>query len=57
LRYTQLDETRPVEITRVEWGGDTGLFLVTGQSLQWDGTSMTASSAWSIADTPTPGEE
>jgi len=57
LRYTQLDETRAVEITRVEWGGDTGLFLVTGQSLQWDGTSMTAPSAWSIADTPTPGEE
>lgn len=56
LRYTQLDETRAVEIARVEWGGDTGLFLVTGQSLQWDGTSMTASSAWSISETPTPGE-
>ncbi|HJM54775.1 MAG TPA: lamin tail domain-containing protein [Poseidonia sp.] len=56
LRYTQLDETRAAEMARAEWGGDTGLFLVTGQSIQWDGSSMTESSAWSIVDTPTPGE-
>jgi len=56
LRYTQLDETRPAEVARAEWGGNTGLFLVTGQSLQWDGSNMMDSSAWSIADSPTPGE-
>jgi hypothetical protein len=41
---------------RVEWGGDTGLFMVTGQSLAWDGNS-TATTSWFIEGTPTPGDQ
>ena len=55
LRYTQVDEARPYDMFRVSWGGDTGLFMVTGQSLAWDGNS-TASTSWYIEQTPTPGE-
>ena len=55
LRYTQLDEFTPVDVVRVEWGGNTGLFMVNGQSLVWDGEDRFASSSWSINDTPTPG--
>ena len=56
LRYTQLDEITPSDFMRVEWGGNTGLFMVTGQSLAWDGTDAFASSAWTIEGSPTPGE-
>ncbi|MGB0312799.1 MAG: lamin tail domain-containing protein [Poseidonia sp.] len=56
LRYTQLDEITPADVVRVEWGGDTQLFMVTGQSLVWDGTDRFSSSAWSLEDAPTPGE-
>jgi len=56
LRYTQVDEARPYDMFRSEWGGDTGLFMVTGQSLAWDGTS-TALTSWSIEETPTPGDD
>ena len=55
LRYTKIDEARPYDMFRAEWGGDTGLFLVTGQSLAWDGIS-TAFSSWYIEETPTPGD-
>jgi hypothetical protein len=55
LRYTQVDEARPYDMFRVSWGGDTGLFMVTGQSLAWDGNS-TASTSWFIEQTPTPGD-
>ena len=56
LRYTQLDEITPADVVRVEWGGDTQLFMVTGQSLVWDGTDRFSSTAWSLEDAPTPGE-
>ena len=56
LRYTQVDEARPYDMFRVEWGGDTGLFMVTGQSLAWDGNS-TATTSWFIEGTPTPGDQ
>lgn len=56
LRYTQLDEITPADVVRVEWGGDTQLFMVTGQSLVWDGTDRFSSSAWSLEDSPSPGE-
>lgn len=56
LRYTQIDEARPYDMFRVEWGGDTGLFMVTGQSLAWDGNT-TATTSWFIEETPTPGDQ
>tara|TARA_B110000459_G_C16558663_1_gene470438 strand:- start:52 stop:1128 length:1077 start_codon:yes stop_codon:yes gene_type:complete len=55
LKYTQIFESRPVDIQRIKWGGDTGLFLINGQSIVWDGTSMFDSTSWSISDEPTPG--
>ncbi|HIF90833.1 MAG TPA: lamin tail domain-containing protein [Candidatus Poseidoniales archaeon] len=55
LKYTQVFESRPVDIQRINWGGDTGLFLINGQSIVWDGTSMFDSASWSISDDPTPG--
>ena len=55
LRYTQVDEARPYDMFRAEWGGDTGLFLVTGQSLAWNGNSSTIDS-WFIEQTPSPGD-
>ena len=56
LRYTQLDEITPADVVRIEWGGNTELFMVDGQSLVWDGTDRFSSTAWSLEDTPTPGE-
>lgn len=56
LRYTQLDQITPSEVARASWGGDTGLFMVTGQSLQSDGSDRYASSAWSTNNTPSPGD-
>ena len=56
LRYTQLDEITPADVVRVEWGGNTQLFMVTGQSLVWDGADRFSTSSWSLEDTPTPGE-
>jgi hypothetical protein len=55
LRYTQVDEARPYDVFRTQWGGDTGLNMVTGQSLAWDGNS-TASTSWFIQNSPTPGD-
>ncbi len=55
LKYTQIFESRPVAIQRIKWGGDTGLFLINGQSIVWNGTSMFDSTSWSISDEPTPG--
>ena len=56
LRYTQLAEVTPADVAKVEWGGNTGLFLVTGQSLVWDGTDRFSDAAWNISDAPSPGE-
>ena len=56
LRYTQLDEITPADVVRKPNGVDTQLFMVTGQSLVWDGTDRFGSAAWSLEDTPTPGE-
>ncbi len=56
LRYTQLDEITPADVVRVEWGGNTQLFMVTGQSLVWDGNDRFSASSWALEDTPTPGE-
>ena len=56
LRYTQLDEITPADVVRVEWGGDTQLFMVTGQSLVWDGSDRYNPSSWSLEDAPSPGE-
>ena len=56
LRYTQLDDITPSEMGRAAWGGDTGLFMVTGQSLVWDGSNRFDSEAWSANSEPTPGE-
>ena len=56
LRYTQLDEIAPGDVMRVEWGGNTGMFMVTGQSLVWDGEERFSSESWSIEEQPTPGE-
>jgi len=55
LRYTQLDEARPYDVSKAEWGGDTQLFMIVGQSLAWDGNSS-ATTSWFIEDTPTPGD-
>ncbi len=55
LKYTQVFESQPAVIQRINWGGDTGLFLVNGQSIVWDGTSMFDSTSWSISNNPTPG--
>ena len=57
LRYTQLDEITPADVMRVEWGGNTQLFMVTGQSLVWDGEDRFASASWALEDSPTPGED
>jgi hypothetical protein len=56
LRYTQLDEITPADMVRVEWGGNTGLFMVRGQSLVWDGVNTFDAASWSLEDAPTPGE-
>ena len=56
LRYTQLDEITPSDVVRVEWGGDTQLFMVTGQTLIWDGEDRFAATSWSLEDEPSPGE-
>ena len=56
LRYTQLDEIVPADVVRVEWGGNTGLFMVIGQSLVWDGTDRFDSAALALEDNPSPGE-
>lgn len=55
LRYTQVDEARPYDMFRAEWGVGTGLFMVTGQSLAWDGNSTTIDS-WFIEQAPSPGD-
>jgi hypothetical protein len=55
LSYTQLSEFQPVEIFRVEWGGDTGFFLTPGQTLEWNGNLPASSSDWSIPSQPSPG--
>ncbi|MEJ6562444.1 MAG: lamin tail domain-containing protein [Euryarchaeota archaeon] len=55
LRYTQVDEARPYDMFRAEWGGDTSLFMITGQSLAWDGNS-TALTSWSVQQVPSPGD-
>jgi hypothetical protein len=55
LRYTQLDEARPYDVSKTAWGGDTQLFMIVGQSLAWDGNSS-ATTSWFIEDTPTPGD-
>ena len=55
LRYTQLDEVTPADVMRVEWGGDTGTFPVTGQSLSWDGTDRFSADSWRLEDNPSPG--
>ena len=56
LRYTQLDEVAPADVMRVEWGGDTGLFMMTGQSLVWDAEDRFSSSSWAVEETPSPGD-
>ena len=56
LRYTQLDSVTPSEMGRAAWGGNTGLFMVVGQSMAWDGSDRFASDAWSTNADPTPGE-
>lgn len=56
LRYTQLDSVTPSEMGRAAWGGKTGLFMVVGQSMAWDGSDRFASEAWSTNADPTPGE-
>ena len=55
LRYTQLAEITPSDVMRVEWGGNTELFMVTGQSLEWDGNNRFSSTSWNLEDDPTPG--
>lgn len=55
LSYTQLSEFRPVEIFRVEWGGDTGFFLTPGQTLEWNGNLPVSPSDWSIPTQSSPG--
>ena len=55
LSYTQLSEFHPVEIFRVEWGGDTGFFLTPGQTLEWNGNLPATSSNWAIPSQPSPG--
>ena len=57
LRYTQLDQVVPSEVGLASWGGNTGLFMVTGQSLVSDGSDRYASSAWSPSNTPSPGDD
>ena len=56
LRYTQLDETTPSDVVLIEWGVGTQLFLITGESLVWDGSDRFDPSAWAIQDDPTPGD-
>ncbi|RJU90820.1 MAG: lamin tail domain-containing protein [Candidatus Poseidoniales archaeon] len=56
LRYTQLEQVTPSEVGRTSWGGDTGLFMVTGQSLAWDGADRYAATSWSVSDAPSPGD-
>ena len=55
LSYTQLSEFRPVEMFRVEWGGDTGYFLTPGQTLEWNGNVPVSSSDWLIPSQSSPG--
>ncbi|MAI39872.1 MAG: hypothetical protein CMA09_01070 [Euryarchaeota archaeon] len=54
LRYTQIDEARPYDVMKVEWGGDTGLFTSLGQSLEanFNGSQVT----WSVQSSPSPGD-
>ena len=56
LRYTQLEEVTPSDVMVVEWGGDTQLFMVTGQSLVWGGGDRFDAGAWDLEDSPSPGE-
>ncbi len=56
LRYTQLDESTPGEIDSVTWGGNTGLIVNLGQSIERQDSSRFSQSSWAVQENPTPGE-
>lgn len=53
LRYTQVDQARPYDVMKIQWGGDSGLFTSLGQSLEatFNGTQA----SWMVQTSPTPG--
>ena len=55
LRFTYEGESSPGQVQRIEWGGDTGNFMTLGDSLEWDGSDMFDSNAWSVQSSPSPG--
>lgn len=55
LRYTQLTHSSPSDIDVVEWGGNTGLILNVGHSIERQASSRMTQSAWDVQETPTPG--
>ncbi|MDA0715170.1 MAG: lamin tail domain-containing protein [archaeon] len=55
LRYTQLTHTTPSDIDVVEWGGNTGLIINVGYSIERQDSTRMSQGAWDVQDSPTPG--
>ncbi len=58
LRVDYTDPTTSLPATRqtVQWGGDTGLLLGSGDGLGWNGTDIKDMSNWAVSSTPSPGD-
>ena len=58
LRVDYTDPTTSLPATRqtVQWGGDTGLLLGSGDGLGWNGTDIRDMSNWNVSSTPSPGD-
>ena len=58
LRVDYTDPTTSLPATRqtVQWGGDTGLLLGSGDALGWNGTDIRGMSNWAVSSTPSPGD-
>ena len=56
LRVDYTDSTTSLPATRqtVQWGGDTGLLLGSGDGLGWNGTDIRDMSNWNVSSTPSP---
>ena len=55
LRYTQLDQTTPSDVDVLRWGGDTGLILNLGDSIERVGGDRFDQNAWNVQENPAPG--
>ena len=56
LSYTQLSEFQPIEVMRVEWGGDTGYLLTPSQTLEYVTNNFPPEQQdWAVSNNPSPG--